>query len=80
MNPYNKFKKIRNAPNGDPRFFIDRLGLANMVGATVADVEAVAEKVGFKAYRGRKLGVGYVVTSFNLYQQIADLYDTLGKE
>lgn len=42
MNPYNKFKKIRNAPNGDPRFFIDKLDLAKMVGATVAEVEAVA--------------------------------------
>lgn len=53
MNPYNKFKKIRNAPNGDPRFFIDELDLANMVGATVADVEAVAEKVGLKAVERR---------------------------
>lgn len=60
------FIRLSNDVNGNPRYYIGYYELAGLVRATTAEVEAVAIKAGFRKYRGKKYGTGYVVVSYNL--------------
>lgn len=68
-----KFARLSNDVNGNPRYYIGVYELADLAGATVAEVEAVAVKAGFRKYRGEKYGTGYVVVSYNLDQSLSYL-------
>lgn len=65
-----RFTRLSNDVNGNPRYYIGVYELADLVGATVA---AVAIKAGFRKYRGKKYGAGYVVVSYNLEQSLSYL-------
>jgi len=65
--------RLSNDANGDPRYYIGVYELADLVGAPTAEVEAVAIKAGFRKYRGKKYGAGYVVVSYNLDQSLSYL-------
>lgn len=67
------FTRLSNDVNGNPRYYIGVYDLADLAGATVAEVEAVAIKAGFRKYRGKKYGSGYVVVSYNLDQSLSYL-------
>lgn len=66
-----RFTRLVTDVNGNPRYYIGVYELADLVGATVA--EAVAIKAGFRKYRGKKYGAGYVVVSYNLEQSLSYL-------
>lgn len=68
-----RFTRLFNDVNGNPRYYIGAYELAGLAGATVAEVEAVARKAGFRKYRGKKYGTGYVVVSYNLDQSVSYL-------
>lgn len=70
-----RFTRLSNDVNGNPRYYIGVYDLADLAGATVAEVEAVAVaiKAGFRKYRGKKYGSGYVVVSYNLDQSLSYL-------
>lgn len=68
-----RFTRLSNDVNGNPRYYIGVYELADLVGTTVAEVEAVAKKAGFRKYRGKKYGAGYVVVSYNLEQSLSYL-------
>lgn len=72
-----RFTRLTNDANGNPRYYISGYELADLAGATVAEVEAVAHKAGFRKYRGKKYGAGYVVTSYNLGSDVDYLKDTI---
>lgn len=61
-----RFTRLSNDVNGNPRYYIGCYALADLVRASTAEVEAVAIKAGFRKYRGKKYGTGYVVVSYNL--------------
>jgi hypothetical protein len=67
------FIRLSNDVNGNPRYYIGCYDLADLVRATTAEVEAVAIKAGFRKYRGKKYGTGYVVVSYNLEQSLSYL-------
>lgn len=66
-----RFTRLSNDVNGNPRYYIGVYELADLAGATVAEVEAV--RAGFRKYRGKKYGTGYVVVSYNLDQSLSYL-------
>lgn len=68
-----RFTRLSNDVNGNPRYYIGVYELADLSGATVAEVEAVAIKAGFRTYRGKRYGAGYVVVSYNLDQSLSYL-------
>ena len=68
-----KFTRLLNDVNGNPRYYIGCYELASLVRATTAEVEAVAIKAGFRKYRGKKYGAGYVVVSYNLNNSLDHL-------
>ena len=68
-----RFTRLSNNVNGNPRYYISGYDLADLVGTTTAEVEAVAHKAGFRKYRGKKYGAGYVVVSYNLEQSLSYL-------
>lgn len=72
-----KFIRLENDFNGNPRYYVGSIELAVLVGATTDEVAAVAKKVGFKKYRGKRYGGGYVITSYNLGSDVAYLKDTI---
>lgn len=67
------FIRLSNDVNGNPRYYIGCYELAGLVRATTAEVEAVAVKAGFRKYRGKKYGTGYVVVGYNLDQSLSYL-------
>ena len=67
------FIRLSNDVNGNPRYYIGCYELAGLVRATTAEVEAVAIKAGFRKYRGKKYGAGYVVVSYNLNNSLDHL-------
>lgn len=67
------FIRLSNDVNGNPRYYIGCYDLADLVRASTAEVEAVAIKAGFRKYRGKKYGTGYVVVSYNLDQSLSYL-------
>ena len=68
-----RFTRLSNDVNGNPRYYIGVYELADLVGTTTAEVEAVSYKAGFRKYRGKKYGAGYVVVSYNLEQSLSYL-------
>lgn len=68
-----RFTRLSNDVNGNPRSYIGVYELADLAGATVAEVEAVAVKAGFRKYRGKRYGAGYIVVSYNLDQSLSYL-------
>lgn len=72
-----RFIGLLNDVNGNPRYYIGIIELAVLVGATTEEVGAVARKAGFKKYRGKKYGAGYVVESYNLSEDVAHLKDLM---
>lgn len=70
-----RFTRLLNDVNGNPRYYIGAYDLADLVGATTAEVEAVAKRADFRKYRGKKYGAGYVAESYNLSQDVAHLKD-----
>ena len=73
MTVESKFIRLENDVNGNPRYYVGFIELAALVGATTEEVAAVAEKVGFKKYRGKRYGGGYVLTSYNLAHDVSYL-------
>lgn len=74
------FIRLSNDVNGNPRYYIGCYELAGLVRATTAEVEAVAYKAGYRKYRGKKYGAGYVVVSYNLEQSLSYLKAQLERE
>ena len=66
MNLENAFLRLENDVNGNPRYYVGLYDLATLAGVSVDDLPPFAKKVGFRAYRGKKYGEGYVVQSYNL--------------
>ena len=75
-----RFTRLSNDVNGNPRYYIGAYDLADLAGGAIAEVEAVAKKAGFRKYRGKKYGVGYVVVSYNLDQSLSYLQAQLERE
>lgn len=72
-----KFIRLENDLNGNPRYYVGSIELAVLVGATTGEVAAVAKKVGFKKYRGKRYGGGYVIPSYNLGSDVDYLKETI---
>ena len=74
-----RFIRMKNDVNGNPIYYIGIYDLANIVGVSVNDLPAIAKKVGFKNYRGKKYGTGFTVQSYNLDYTVSRLKE-LAKE
>lgn len=74
-----RFTRMKNDVNGNPIYYIGIYDLANIVGVSVNDLPAIAKKVGFKNYRGKKYGTGFTVQSYNLDYTVSRLKE-LAKE
>ena len=70
MNLENVFVRLENDVNGNPRYYVGLYDLATLAGVSVDDLPPFAKKVGFRAYRGKKFGGGYVVQSYNLQNSV----------
>ena len=68
-----RFTRLANDVNGNPRYYIGAYELADLAGATLAEVAAVAARAGFRKYRGKRYGAGYVVVSYSLDQSLSYL-------
>lgn len=70
-----RFTRMKNDVNGNPIYYIGIYDLADIVGVSVDDLPAIAKKVGFKRYRGKKYGAGFTVQSYNLGYTVSRLKD-----
>ena len=56
------FYRVNNDRNGNPRYVIHFLAFANEYGAA----HKIANRLGFRIYRGRDFGGGFVCGSYNI--------------
>ena len=56
------FYRVNNDRNGNPRYVIHFLAFAN----DYATAHKVANRLGFRIYRGRDFGGGFVCQSYNI--------------
>lgn len=79
MNLEQIFVRLKHDVNGNPRYYVGAYDLAALVGVSVDDLPLFAKKVGFRAYRGKKYGVGYVVQSYSLPRTVEALQFVIAK-
>ena len=69
----NEFYRVNNDSNGNPRYVTHYLAFLNDSELGLDDYAIAkqrANKLGFKVYRGRDFGGGFVTTSYNLENEI----------
>lgn len=64
-----EISKVNNDMNGNPRYVIHYLGIAD----TFDDALAKAKKIGGKVYRGKGIGGGIVFQTYNIQDIINKL-------
>lgn len=77
MNLETYFIRLENDNYGNPIYYISVLDLARLVGVEVDRLVDVAKVAGFRKYRGKKYGTGYVVQSYSLTDTVAQLRKAL---
>ena len=80
MNLEQIFVRLKNDVNGNPRYYVGAYDLAALVGVHVDQLPKLAGKAGFRKYRGKRYGTGYVVVSYNLDQSLSYLKAQLERE
>lgn len=78
------FYRINNDINGNPRYLTHYLAFLNLdelsgnVGKSYALAKKRAKKLGFKVYRGKDFGGGFVCQSYNLENDIERIMELRG--
>jgi len=74
-----EFFRVTNDSNGHPRYVTHYLAFLNDNELGMGDYDIAkkrAKKLGFKVYKGRDFGGGFVTTSFNLENDIEAIIDS----
>lgn len=61
-----KYLRLNNDVNGNPRYYVALIELASILKCDTEQLEEYAYGLPIKKYTGKKYGVGYVLTSYNL--------------
>ena len=72
------FYRVNNDSNGHPRYVTHYLAFLNDDELGIGDYDRAkqrANKLGFKVYRGKDFGGGFVTTSYNLENDIESIID-----
>ena len=70
------FYRVKNDSNGHPRYVTHYLAFLNDSELGMGDYDRAkqrANKLGFKVYRGKDFGGGFVTTSYNLENDIESI-------
>lgn len=65
-----KFLRLDNDVNGNPRFYIGGFELACIFGISFDQLKANQWRIGLTAYKGKKYGFGFVFQSYNLAEDL----------
>ena len=75
----NKFLRLINDINGNPRYYVGALKLANILGITFKQLKDNYSHLHLNLYKGKKYGFGFVLTSYNLEIDCRHLKERLEK-
>ena len=74
-----EFFRVKSDSNGNPRYVTHYLAFLNDDELGMGDydrAEKRAKKLGFRVYKGRDFGGGFVTVSYNLENTIEQIIDT----
>ncbi len=66
------FYRVNNDSNGNPRYVINWLAFG---AGNYSEALNLAKSIGFKIYRGREFGGGFVTSSYNLENTAEEITD-----
>lgn len=75
----NKFLRLNNDANGNPRYYAGGLELACILGVNFSQLKANQWRLGLTPYKGKKYGFGFVFQSYNLAEDLRFYKERLSK-
>lgn len=66
----NRFISLLNDYYGNPRYYIGRIELANILKCNTDQLDEWAYALPIKKYTGKKYGYGYVLNSYNIEEDL----------
>lgn len=64
---------------GNPRYYVGAFTLADILGVSFAQLKNNQKHLKLTVYRGQKYGYGYVLTSYNVFEDLRFFKDLLTK-
>ena len=74
-----KFLRLDNDVYGNPRYYISAQELACMLGVTFRQLNENRSHLHLTLYKGKKYGLGFVLTSYNLFEDLKFLKERICK-
>jgi hypothetical protein len=75
----NNFITLLNDYYGNPRYYIGRIELANILKCNTDQLDEWAYALPIKKYTGKKYGYGYVLNSYNIEEDLTACREIIAK-
>ena len=75
----NKVLRLEADYYGNPRYYVGAVTLATILNVTFKELNENRSHLGLTAYKGKKYGYGYVLTSYNLLDDFNFFKERLNK-